>query len=84
LEVGDLSDPESAIDLGARIVAKGPVHHVVASPGPWWQKGKIVKQTLSEYASVRAGLQDAHVHAAMVFIPLLDAAPGASYTIITG
>jgi NAD(P)-dependent dehydrogenase (short-subunit alcohol dehydrogenase family) len=84
LEVGDLSDPASASDVRDRIANDGDVDHVVAALGPWWQKGMIVEQTMSEYAEVRAGLQDAHVHAAIAFIPLLGNTPGSSYTIITG
>jgi NAD(P)-dependent dehydrogenase (short-subunit alcohol dehydrogenase family) len=84
IEVGDLSDPESAADLAGRIASTGEIDHVVAALGPWWQKGMIVEQSMNEYAEVRAGLQDAHVHAAMVFIPLLGKGPNASYTIITG
>jgi NAD(P)-dependent dehydrogenase (short-subunit alcohol dehydrogenase family) len=84
LEVGDLSDAESASELASRIASSGEIDHVVAALGPWWQKGMIVAQPLDEYAKVRAGLQDSHVHAAMVFIPLLGNSPNASYTIISG
>jgi NAD(P)-dependent dehydrogenase (short-subunit alcohol dehydrogenase family) len=82
--VGDLSDATSALELRDRIATKGEINHVVAALGPWWQKGMIVEQTMSEYAEVRAGLQDAHVHTAIAFIPLLGNTPGSSYTIITG
>lgn len=84
LEVGDLSDANSAADLGERIASSGDIDHVVAALGPWWQKGMIVEQSMQEYAKVRAALQDSHVHAAMVFIPLLGNTPNSSYTIITG
>jgi NAD(P)-dependent dehydrogenase (short-subunit alcohol dehydrogenase family) len=84
LEVGDLSDPASALDLRDRIANDGDIDHVVAALGPWWQKGMIVEQNIWEYAEVRAGLQDAHVHAAIAFIPLLRNTAGSSYTIITG
>jgi NAD(P)-dependent dehydrogenase (short-subunit alcohol dehydrogenase family) len=84
IEIGDLSDAASAIALRDRILEKEKIDHVVAALGPWWQKGPIVEQTLEEYATVRAGLQDAHVHAAMAFIPSLRNREGSSYTIITG
>jgi NAD(P)-dependent dehydrogenase (short-subunit alcohol dehydrogenase family) len=84
LEVGDLSDAQSASDLGAKIASSGDIDHVVAALGPWWQKGMIVEQSMREYAEVRAGLQDSHVHAAIVFMPLLGNTPNSSYTIITG
>jgi NAD(P)-dependent dehydrogenase (short-subunit alcohol dehydrogenase family) len=83
-EVGDLSDATSALELRDRIATKGEIDHVVAALGPWWQKGMIVEQSMQEYAVVRAGLQDAHVHAAMAFIPMLGGKAGSSYTIITG
>jgi NAD(P)-dependent dehydrogenase (short-subunit alcohol dehydrogenase family) len=83
-EVGDLSDATSALELRDRIAIKGEIDHVVAALGPWWQKGMIVEQSMQEYAVVRAGLQDAHVHAAMAFIPMLGGKAGSSYTIITG
>jgi NAD(P)-dependent dehydrogenase (short-subunit alcohol dehydrogenase family) len=84
LEVGDLSDAKSASDVAEEIVSSGDIDHVVAALGPWWQKGMIVEQSMQEYAKVRAGLQDSHVHAAMVFLPLLGNTPNSSYTIITG
>jgi NAD(P)-dependent dehydrogenase (short-subunit alcohol dehydrogenase family) len=84
IETGDLSDAVSAVALRDRIEAKGGVNHFVAALGPWWQKGPIVDQSIEEYIAVRAGLQDAHVHAAMAFIPHMRYRAGSSYTIISG
>jgi NAD(P)-dependent dehydrogenase (short-subunit alcohol dehydrogenase family) len=83
-EVGDLSKPSEAQALHDRVAAHGNIDHVVAAIGPWWQKGPIIEQPLSEYASVREALLDPHVYAATAFLPLLKDRDGSSYTIITG
>lgn len=84
VEVGDLSLADSAMALGERIAKGGPIDHVVASLGAWWQKGPIVEQTAAEYQQVRAGSLDAQVFAAMAFLPRLRQRQGATYTLITG
>jgi NAD(P)-dependent dehydrogenase (short-subunit alcohol dehydrogenase family) len=84
VEVGDLSHADGAMALGERIARGGPVDHVVASLGAWWQKGPIVEQTAAEYQQVRAGSLDAQVFAAMTFLPRLRQRQGATYTLVTG
>jgi NAD(P)-dependent dehydrogenase (short-subunit alcohol dehydrogenase family) len=83
--VGDPSSFEGARDLAARVARDhGPVDHVVASMGPWWQKGRILDQPESEYRAVMRASLDCHVFAAQAFLPSLAGREGATYTIITG
>lgn len=83
--VGDPSSLEGARDLAARIARDhGPVDHVMASMGPWWQKGSTVDQPESEYRAVMRSRLDCHVFAAQAFLPSLAGREGATYTIITG
>ena len=82
--VGDISDPRGAERLAEEIAARGPVDHVIASLGSWWQGGSVASQDPAQWARVRAMLLDGHVHAAELLLPLLHGRPGASYTIITG
>jgi 3-oxoacyl-[acyl-carrier protein] reductase len=83
--VGDLSSLEGARDLAARTArAHGPVDHVVASMGPWWQKGRTIDQPEAEYRAVMQASLDCHVFAAQAFLPSLVGREGATYTIITG
>jgi NAD(P)-dependent dehydrogenase (short-subunit alcohol dehydrogenase family) len=84
VEVGDLSHAEGAMALGERIAKDGPIDHVVASLGAWWQKGPIVEQTAAEYQQVRASSLDAQVFAAMALLPRLRQREGATYTLVTG
>ena len=82
--VGDVSDAAGAEELVAAVREKhGPINHVVASIGPWWQKGALHEQPSSEWDRVRTMLLDGHVHAARTWLgPLAE--QGGSYTIITG
>lgn len=82
--VGDVSDVAGAVALVRAIAERGPIDHVVASLGPWWQGGAVADQDPAEWARVRAMLLDGHVHAATQFLPLLRERPGATYTVITG
>lgn len=86
--VGDVSDPVDAERLRDAILdAHGPLDHVVVSLGPWWQGGALAAQSPAEWSRVRAMLLDGHVHAAELFLSLLENAPAGtnpSYTIITG
>lgn len=82
--VGDISDPIGAAQLADAIASAGPVDHVFASLGPWWQGGRIADQDPAEWTRVRAMLLDGHVHAAEVLLPMLEGRDGASYTIVTG
>lgn len=85
LVVGDMSTLDGARDLTARVARDhGPVDHVVASMGPWWQKGRIIDQPEPEYRAVMRASLDCHVFAAQAFLPSLVAREGATYTIITG
>ena len=82
--VGDISDPSGAEALRDEIAERGPIDHVVASLGPWWQKGPLAGQAPGEWQHVRRMLVDGHVHAAATLLPLLRERPGASYTVVTG
>ena len=82
--VGDISDATSSPALAQAVAERGPIDHVVASLGPWWQGGPVAEQDPQEWARVRAMLLDGHVHAAELFLPRLHGREGASYTIITG
>jgi len=83
--VGDPSSLEGARDLAARIARDhGSVDHVMASMGPWWQKGRTVDQPETEYRAVMRSSLDCHVFAAQAFLPSLAGREGATYTIITG
>jgi NAD(P)-dependent dehydrogenase (short-subunit alcohol dehydrogenase family) len=84
IEIGDLGKPDLAERLRDQIFANGAVDHFVAAIGPWWQKGPIIEQPLSEYAAVREVSLDPHVYAATSFLPHLKHRAGSSYTIITG
>lgn len=79
--VGTVSDAAGADALRTAI---GPVDHVVASIGPWWQRGRLTDQPSEAWDQVRAMMLDGHIHAARAFLPDMRARPGASYTIITG
>ncbi len=82
--VGDVSDGDQA-DLLAHTVRSqhGPVDHVVASLGAWWNGGRLVDQTSQTWEEVRRMLLDSHVHAARTMLPLLSADESA-YVIVTG
>lgn len=81
--VGDISDPVDAPRLAAALRDEGPLDHVFASLGPWWQGGALAGQPTAEWARVRRMLLDGHVHAASQLIPALrDQA--SSYTVVTG
>lgn len=82
--VGDISSIDGATALAETIAEHGPIDHVVASLGPWWQGGAVADQDPAEWARVRAMLLDGHVNAAMLLLPMLRDRAGASYTIITG
>ncbi len=87
--LGDISDPNDALRLRDEIVGEhGPINHVFAALGPWWQGGAVQRQTPAEWARVRAMLLDGHVHAASLFLSELRAtragAEQPSYTVVTG
>ena len=83
--VGDPSTLDGAHALAAAIeTTHGNVAHVVASIGPWWQKGRIVDQPEDEYRAVLRASLDAHVFAAQAFLARIEGRAGATYTIITG
>lgn len=82
--IGDISDPAGAQVLVKQLLEHGPVEHVVASLGPWWQGGPLSGQTPQEWTKVRQMLLDGHVHAASLLLPSMSQHAGASYTIITG
>lgn len=83
--VADVSDPVDAFRLRDVVAARfGPVDHVVASLGSWWQGGRLVEQTPAEFRRVQAMLLDGHVFAAQAFLPAMAGRAGASYTIVTG
>ncbi len=82
--VGDISDPQRAPELAERVAAGGAIDHVFVSLGPWWQGGRVADQDPAQWTRVRAMLLDGHVHAATLFLPLLEAHGGGSYTIVTG
>ncbi len=82
--IGDISDPNGAASLADAVAERGPIHHAFVSLGPWWQEGPLVRQTPDEWLRVRRMMLDGHVHAAMLFIPMLASAGGGSYTVVTG
>lgn len=82
--VADVSDPVGAQRLATRIAEAGPIAHVFASLGPWWQGGRTAGQPPEAWLRVRAMMLDGHVLAATQLIPLLEAAGGGSYTVVTG
>ncbi len=83
--VGDVSDGGGAQALRDAVYARvGQVDHVVASIGPWWQKGRVIDQDEAEYRAVMRASLDGHVFAAQAFLPQLVGRAGASYTIVTG
>lgn len=82
--VGDPSTEAGAAALRDAVAAIGPVQHVVASMGPWWQKGPVIEQPEAEYRAVMASLLDCQVFAARALLPDLLDRSGASYTLITG
>ncbi|GAB4570066.1 MAG: hypothetical protein Tsb0020_24620 [Haliangiales bacterium] len=85
IAVGDPSTLDGANALARSIErAHGPIQHVVASMGPWWQGGAVVEQPESEYRQVMSASLDCHVFTAQAFLPLLRARAGSTYTVITG
>ncbi|ACY14269.1 SDR family NAD(P)-dependent oxidoreductase [Haliangium ochraceum] len=83
--VGDPSSDDGAEALAAASeTAHGPIDHVVASIGPWWQKGRLSEQPKGEWDRVRSMLLDGHVHLARALMPRLALRPSATYTIVTG
>lgn len=82
--VGDPSTLDGARELARLAAEHGAVDHVVASMGPWWQKGRIVDQPEAEYRAVMQQSLDCHVFAAQAFLPGLAPRKNATYTIITG
>jgi len=82
--VGDVSDPDGALQLRDAIAAWGPIDHVFASIGPWWQGGALSGQPPAAWQKVRRMMLDGHIQAASTLLPLLAERPAASYTIVTG
>jgi len=83
--VGDTSSRSGAQALYDSVVAAhGPVDHVVAAMGPWWQGGRTIDQSEAEYRQVMQQSLDVHVFAAQAFVAGMKDRPGSSYTIITG
>lgn len=82
--IGDISDPTAAEGLRGRILAAGPLDHIVVSLGGWWQRGMVAGQPPVEWTRVRQMLLDGHVHAAGLMLPALSGRPGSTYTMITG
>lgn len=82
--VGDVSDPDGAVSLRDALVAHGPIDHVFASLGPWWQGGFLAGQPPQAWQRVRSMMLDGHVHAASTLLPLLAQRPASTYTIVTG
>ncbi|UJR79459.1 SDR family NAD(P)-dependent oxidoreductase [Sandaracinus amylolyticus] len=58
--------------------------HVVASIGPWWQKGPVIEQSLEELRDVMTTFVESHFLLARTLLPLQRDARGTSYTIVTG
>jgi 3-oxoacyl-[acyl-carrier protein] reductase len=81
--IGDVSSAAGARELRAAIEPTS-LQHVIVSVGGWWQGGRLADQSIEEYEPVRAMLLDAHVYAALAFLPGLVSRDGTSYTIITG
>jgi 3-oxoacyl-[acyl-carrier protein] reductase len=83
--VGDVSDAAGATELASRILREhGPVRHVIASLGPWWQEGPLHEQPAGEWDRVRAMMLDGHVHAARSWLGPLAEEGEATYTIVSG
>jgi NAD(P)-dependent dehydrogenase (short-subunit alcohol dehydrogenase family) len=82
--VDDVSTAEGAERIAAAAAQLGDLRHVFASIGPWWQKGPIADQPLTEWPAIRAAALDGQVFAAMALIRALRDVPGTSYTLVTG
>lgn len=62
----------------------GRVDHVVASIGPWWQKGPVVEQSRAELQSVLDTFLTSQFLLARAMLPWMRRHAGGSYTIVTG
>lgn len=82
---GDLAvagDAERVRD--AALTRFGRLDHVVASIGPWWQKGPVVAQTPEEFRAVLDTFLTSQFLLARAALPEMRRRGGGSYTIVTG
>lgn len=77
---------EAGAEALARFVEErfGRLDHVVASIGPWWQKGPVIEQSLGELRDVMRTYVESHFLLARSLLPRMRDARGTSYTIVTG
>lgn len=60
------------------------IEHIFSCSGSWWQKGKILDQSVEEFDSVVHDLLTVHFVIARNFLPVIEKNAESSYTIITG
>ncbi len=81
----DLAQPGGAEAVRDAAIARfGHIDHVVASIGPWWQKGRVIDQSLDELRAVMNTYVESHFLLARAVLPVIAARAGTSYTIVTG
>lgn len=81
----DLGREEDVTALRDAALARfGHIDHVVAAIGPWWQKGLVIEQSLSEFRAVSNTYVESHFLLARTLLPVLRYRVGTSYTLVTG
>lgn len=68
----------------AALARFGRVDHVVASIGPWWQKGPVVDQPAAEFRAVVDTFLTSQFLLARALLPWMRGHGGGSYTVVTG